>query len=70
MESQTAADMVFLIDGSLSTRPYEWMMKTHFVTNFLDGLEIRREYVHVGVVISDHISQRGDFIGIAPFNTR
>ena len=62
--------MIFMIDGSLSTRPYEWMMKTHFVTNFLDGIHIGREYVNVGVVISDHVSQRGDKIGLTPFNTR
>ena len=45
-------------------------MKTHFVTNFLDGVEIQNEYVHVGAVISDHVSQRGDVIGISPFQTR
>ena len=64
------ADLIFMIDGSLSTRPYEWMMKTHFVTNFLDGIHISREHVNVGVVISDHVSQRGDKIGLTPFNTR
>lgn len=60
--------MVFLIDGQKTISPYSWMMETHFVSNFLDGIDIRPQFMHVGVVISDTV--RGDEIGISPFKTR
>ena len=67
-ESRTEAELVFLLDGSKSMTPYNWMMGTHFVSNFLDGMDIQKNYMHVGVVVSDHI--RGDSVSIAPFKNR
>lgn len=70
-ESRTDADIMFLMEGAKTTasvRSYSWMMSTHFAANFLDGLEVRPDYIHIGAVSGDAF--RGNDVGISPFKTR
>ncbi|KAL3856121.1 hypothetical protein ACJMK2_015314 [Sinanodonta woodiana] len=68
IESRTMADIVFLVDGSSRLNKYEWVKQTHFMANFLDGIEIGPEYVHVGMVV--YGTAVGDTVGIKPFKPR
>ncbi|KAH3753954.1 hypothetical protein DPMN_188609 [Dreissena polymorpha] len=67
-ESRTEADIMFLVGGTKTMSPYDWMMSKHLAANFLDGLAIAREFSHVGVVVSD--SGRSDTIGMSPFKAK
>lgn len=59
------ADLVFLIDGSYSISPPDWIKGKRFVSYLINSLDIGPDSIHVGIVV--YGSDIGDVVPLQPF---
>lgn len=61
-------DVVFVLDGSDSIKPQDWVRQRNFVANLINNLEVGPAYIHVSVVVFS--STIGEVITLMPFKPK
>ncbi|WAR10991.1 MATN1-like protein [Mya arenaria] len=61
-------DVMFVLDGSNSIKPNDWIRQRNFVANLISHLEVGPEYIHVSVVV--YSTTIGDVIPLIPFRSK
>ncbi|XP_013094955.2 uncharacterized protein LOC106078595 isoform X1 [Biomphalaria glabrata] len=62
------ADIVFLIDGSYSVSPADWIKGKQFISYLINSIDIGMESVHVGLVVFG--TDIGDIVPLSPFKNK
>ncbi|CAG5119178.1 unnamed protein product, partial [Candidula unifasciata] len=62
------ADLVFLIDGSYSISPPDWVKGKQFVSYLINSIDVGVDSIHVGIVV--YGSDIGDVVPLQPFKDK
>lgn len=68
MKCDVPGDVIFVLDGSDSIQPVDWLRELNFVEILIDSLDVEPLAIHVGIIV--YSTFIGDVVGLNPYKNK